>query len=256
MHNDFFSIINKPWWLLDSEELKIYSIYIFILGFVGGIILSILISVIPSTNIFFTVFSLTVISALMAIFTYKRDWFDRKYGLVSKYHIGMNYAVVFYIIGILNLGLSLMFFYPNLKISGPNSAVIMFLSQQIPLIFMLLRLNVFDDENCRVQKEDEMGNIHYENTLGYNPVMYYFIGFPLSILIGICLNDYAKDILVSSYFTSNLLQSIFSIAILFVLLSPDLLDKILPFNLRSWNGTIKLYILIAVILVILRIFII
>ena len=76
MHKDFFSIINKPWLLLDSEELKIYSIYIFILGFVGGIILSILISVIPSTNIFFTVFSLTVISALMAIFTYKRDWFD------------------------------------------------------------------------------------------------------------------------------------------------------------------------------------
>ena len=37
MHNDFFSIINKPWLLLDSEELKIYSIYIFILGFVGGI---------------------------------------------------------------------------------------------------------------------------------------------------------------------------------------------------------------------------
>ena len=107
----------------------------------------------------------------MAIFTYKRDWFDRKYGLVSKYHIGMNYSVVFYIIGILNLGLSLMFFYPNLKISGPNSAVIMFLSQQIPLIFMLLRLNVFDDENCRVQKEDEMGNIHYENTLGYHYYM-------------------------------------------------------------------------------------
>ena len=25
----------------------------------------------------------------MAIFTYKRDWFDRKYGLVSKYHINV-----------------------------------------------------------------------------------------------------------------------------------------------------------------------
>ena len=158
MHNDFFSIINKPWLLLDSEELKIYSIYIFILGFVGGIILSILISVIPSTNIFFTVFSLTVISALMAIFTYKRDWFDRKYGLVSKYHIGMSYQVVFYFIGILNLALSLIFFYPNLKTQGPINAAIMFLSQQIPLLFMSLRLNVFDDENCRVQKEDEMGH--------------------------------------------------------------------------------------------------
>lgn len=256
MNNTFFSIINKPWLLLDSEELKIYSIIIFILCFVGGIILSILMSAIDSTNIFFTIFSFTIISALMAIFTYKRDWFDRKYGLVSKYHIGMSYQVVFYFIGILNLALSLIFFYPNLKTQGPINAAIMFLSQQIPLIFMLLRLNVFDDENCRVKKEDEMGNIHYENTLGYNPIIYYFIGFPISILIGICLNDYAKDILVSSYFTSNLLQSIFSIAILFVLLSPDLLDKILPFNLRSWNGTIKLYILIAVILVILRIFII
>ena len=159
MHNDFFSIINKPWWLLDSEELKIYSIYIFILGFVGGIILSILISVIPSTNIFFTVFSLTVISALMAIFTYKRDWFDRKYGLVSKYHIGMSYQVVFYFIGILNLALSLIFFYPNLKTQGPINAAIMFLSQQIPLLFMSLRLNVFDDENCRVKKEDEITSI-------------------------------------------------------------------------------------------------
>ncbi len=214
------------------------------------------------------IFSFTIISALMAIFTYKRDWFDRKYGLVSKYHIGMSYQVVFYFIGILNLALSLIFFYPNLKTQGPINAAIMFLSQQIPLLFMSLRLNVFDDENCRVKKEDEMGNIHYENTLGYNPIIYYFIGFPISILIGICLTDYVKDILVicltdyvkdilvSSYFTSNLLQSIFLIAVLFLLLSPDLLDKILPFNLRSWRGTIKLYILIAVILAILRIFII
>ena len=209
--------------LLDSEELKIYSIVIFILCFVGGIILSILMS---------AIFSFTIISALMAIFTYKRDWFDRKYGLVSKYHIGMSYQVVFYFIGILNLALSLIFFYPNLKTQGPINAAIMFLSQQIPLLFMSLRLNVFDDENCRVKKEDEMGNIH------------------------ICLTDYVKDILVSSYFTSNLLQSIFLIAVLFLLLSPDLLDKILPFNLRSWRGTIKLYILIAVILAILRIFII
>ncbi len=110
----------------------------------------------------------------MAIFTYKRDWFDRKYGLVSKYHIGMSYQVVFYFIGILNLALSLIFFYPNLKTQGPINAAIMFLSQQIPLLFMSLRLNVFDDENCRVKKEDEMGNIHYENTLGYNPIIYYF----------------------------------------------------------------------------------
>ena len=76
MHNDFFSIINKPWLLLDSEELKIYSIYIFILGFVGGIILSILISVITSTNIFFTVFSFIVIitfGILYAIFGIKID---------------------------------------------------------------------------------------------------------------------------------------------------------------------------------------
>ena len=87
MNNTFFSIINKPWLLLDSEELKIYSIVIFILCFVGGIILSILMSAIHSTNIFFTIFSFTIISALMAIFTYKRDWFDRKYGLVSKYHM-------------------------------------------------------------------------------------------------------------------------------------------------------------------------
>ena len=251
-----FSIINKPWLLLDSEELKIYSIVIFILCFVGGIILSILMSAIPSTNIFFTIFSFTAMSVLMAIFTYKRDWFDRKYGLVSKYHIGMNYQVVFYFIGILNLALSLIFFYPNLKTQGPTNAAIMFLSQQIPLLFMLLRLNVFDDENCRVKKEDEMGNIHYENTLGYNPIIYYFIGFPISILIGICLNDYVKDILVSSYFTSNLLQLLLSLAILFVLLSPDFLDRLLPFNLRSWSGTVKLYILIAVILAILRIFII
>lgn len=256
MTNNFFSIINKSWWLLDSEELKIYSIVVFILTFIGGIIASILISAINPTNIFFTILSFTAISALLAIFTYKRDWFDKKYGLVSKYHIGMNYQVVFYLICILNLCLSLIFFYPNLENHGLSDAAIMFLSQQIPLIFMLLRLDVFDDENCHIKKEDEMGNIHYENTLGYNPIIYYFIGFSLSILIGICLNNYVKDVLVSSYFTTNLLQLIFSIAALFLLLSPDLLDKILPFNLRTWNGTLKLIILIIVLLAILHIFII
>ena len=80
--------------------------------------------------------------------TYKCAWLDEKYGLVSKYHIGMNYSIVLY---------------------------------------------------------------------------------------------------VSSYLTNNLIYLIISLAILFLLLSHDLLDKVLPFDLRTWKGTGKFIHLLVVI---------
>ena len=154
----------------------------------------------------------------MAIFTYKRDWFDETYGLVSRYHIGMNYSVIFYIILIITVTLSLMFFYPILKSQGLKLASITFISQYIPVAFMLLRLKVYSDENCPVKKIDNFGNEYWTN-----------------------------DILSSAYLTSNLLYLILSLTILFILLSPDLLDKVLPFDLRTWKGTGQLIVLIVVI---------
>lgn len=183
----------------------------------------------------------------MAIFTYKRDWFDETYGLVSRYHIGMNYSVIFYIILIITVTLSLMFFYPILKSLGLKLASITFISQYIPVAFMLLRLKVYSDENCPVKKIDNFGNEYWETTLGYNPIIYYLISFPFTMIIALSLDKYTNDILSSAYLTSNLLYLILSLTILFILLSPDLLDKVLPFDLRTWKGTGQLIVLIVVI---------
>lgn len=221
-----------------------------------GVILSRMLSIIPVTNKFFSILTFTVSSILMAIFTYKRDWFDEKYGLVSRYHIGMNYSVIFYLILIITVTLSLMFFYPILKSQGLKFAAIMFISQYIPVIFMLLRLKVFSDENCPVKKTDNFGNEYWKNTLGYNPIIYYLISFPFTMIIALSLYNYTTNILSSSYLTSNLLYLILSLTILFILLSPDFLDKVLPLDLRTWKGTGQLIVLIVVILSILRWFII
>ena len=109
---DVFQIINTPWLLLDSEDLKIYSIFLFVFGFVLGIIMSLLLTVIHYPNILFSMLAFTAGSFLMALLTYKRDWLDKKYSLVSRYHIGMNYSIILYIIFIITVTCSLLFFYP------------------------------------------------------------------------------------------------------------------------------------------------
>lgn len=251
---DVFQIINTPWPLLDSEDLKIYSIFLFVFGFVLGIIMSLLLTVIHYPNILFSMLAFTVGSFLMALLSYKRDWLDKKYGLVSRYHIGMNYSIILYIIFIITVTCSLLFFYPFLTTQGLQFALAAFISQYIPVVFMLLRLDVYSDDNCPVKKVDDFGNEYIENTLGYNPIIFYLISFPYSMLIAMPLSRYVNDILVSSYLTNNLIYLIISLAILFLLLSPDLLDKILPFDLRTWNGTGKFILLLVVILSILRYF--
>ena len=141
-----------------------------------------------------------------------------------------------------------------LTTQGLQFALAAFISQYIPVVFMLLRLDVYSDDNCPVKKVDDFGNEYIENTLGYNPIIFYLISFPYSMLIAMPLSRYVNDILVSSYLTNNLIYLIISLAILFLLLSPDLLDKILPFDLRTWNGTGKFILLLVVILSILRYF--
>lgn len=252
MNNDLFRIINTPWILLDSDELKIYSIVLFVLSFLGGIIGAIVLHLIFSMNIYYAIFIFLVISILMAIFTYKRDWFDKKYGLSSEYHIGMNYSVIFYLLLIINVAISLLFFYSNFKNYGLQFAGLMFFSEYIPLVYMLLRINVFDDKNCRIIKKDAFGNVYYVNGLGYNPLIYFFISIPFSMIIGFYLNSYVGDILGSSYITFNLIYLVLSIAILFLLLSPDVLNRILPFELKTWSGTGKFIILLFVIVLVFR----
>ena len=67
------------------------------------------------------------------------------------------------------------------------------------------------------------------------------------MIIALSLDKYTNDILSSAYLTSNLIYLILSLTILFILLSPDLLDKVLPFDLRTWKGTGQLIVLIVVI---------
>ena len=172
MDNNLFQIINTPWTNLDSDELKLYSIILFVLSFSGGIFAALILSRIFSMDIYYALFVFSVLSVLITIFTYKRDWFDNKYGIFSEFHIGMNYSVVFYLLVILNIVISLLFFYPNFKSYGLTFAIIMFFSQYLPLIFMLFRINVFDDKNCQIIKEDKHGKAYYENTIGYNPLIY------------------------------------------------------------------------------------
>lgn len=70
----------------------------------------------------------------------------------------------------------------------------------------------------------------------YSLVSKYHIGMNYSIVL-----------YVSSYLTNNLIYLIISLAILFLLLSHDLLDKVLPFDLRTWKGTGKFIHLLVVI---------
>lgn len=254
MDNDLFQIINTPWTDLDSDELKIYSIILFILSFLGGIVAALILFRTFSMNIYYALFVFLVLSVLITLFTYKRDWLDNKYGIVSEFHIGMNYSVVFYLLLIINVVISLLLFYTNFKSQGLTFAVIIFFSEYIPLIFMLFRINVFDDKNCQIIKEDDFGNTYYENTIGYNPLIYFLISMPFALLTGFYMNNFIIDMLNSTYLTFNLVYLIIFLLILFLIVSPDLLNKKLPFELRTWGGVLKFITLLLIVLILVNIF--
>lgn len=234
----------KSWDEQNDHEMKMSALRILIYGVIGGIVLSIMLFFLLN-DLFACVcgflggFLSCVYGAIVVL---KRDWLDEKIGMFDSYFPGISYQGAIVFLMVLSIFLSFSFFGMAFVQGGIYSAIAFGVSPYFPAIFMLLRLDVYKNENSRwLLVEDEFGNESYVEVVGYHPIFYCLLGitaargpFGLSI----------KYVLESIFLNKGLLSYdifcfIVSLIAISLVLSPDIMNKILPFEVKTGDGLIK-----------------
>ena len=249
----FAEIMRTSWWDLSSNELKYYSLGLFLECVVLSLFTSVFIAfLIGDFNYLLISFvGLSFSSLIIVLIIYKRDYLNEKYVLFDMEYPGISYQglvfILFGVSGLLSTGAGILAF----KQGGLYSAIAFSLIEFFPPIFMFLRLKVFSNEN-RGQVYDFKDN----QTFGFHPLYYYM----LSLMVcngpmGVSLLWIFKSIFQNRM---SLSYSLFYFALSFCLfcfvLSPDKVNKILPFELKTGKGFKKfafLALILAVLLLIL-----
>ena len=190
----------KSWREQNEHEIKITALIVLIEGVVGGIVVSIMFFFMLKDSFacvcgFLGVFLLGVYGAIVAL---KRDWLDEKIGMFDSNLPSISYQGTVVILVALSIFLSFAFFGMAFVQAGIYSAIAFGVSQYFPAIFMLLRLDVYNDKSRWLLVEDEFGNKSYAEVIGYFPIFYFvFLGItfargPLGLSIKYILDDFAE----------------------------------------------------------------
>ena len=237
----------------NKHELKLCAIRCFIIGTIimglGGLILFLI-----SHNFIISEFIIIggiIASAVYSILIYSRDFIDEKYGIFDSEFSGFSYQYMVLLLGCLCIGLSFASFGIGLVQGGIYSAIAFSLTSYFPFIFMFFRLNVYKNENSRWLKvECENGDAYYKKVFGYHPVFYYLIGtiFVMGPL-GMSAHNILNSIFLKSYPVNiAIFYFILSLICGCLLLSPDIINRILPFELKTIEG-LKKFLFISVIII-------
>ena len=245
--------ISKDWSTLDKNELKSYmisgSIFLELIGLVISSLVLFLIVDLPTSFVINIIIGFTILTLLSAIIVYNRDYLDGKYGLFYEEYKGLSYrgVVLFFIPASIAFAFII---YPIASHQGGIYSAIGFcLAALYPAFFMFLRINVYKNENSRkLVTEDKNGNIIIEYVIRYHPAIYYIFGSLISChLIGFSLMKVISGIAESNLDICYLIYFISSLLIVSFILSPDIANKILPFELKEKNGLTK-FLIIGIIL--------
>lgn len=127
------------------------------------------------------------------------------------------------------------FFCAALKY-GLYNAIAFSLAVCFPGIFLLLRRNVYSNEN---------NNSFYDGN-GYHPLFHWVLGITVgSGPLGVSLTNFLKDMFVKgSFLNIDLISVVLALVLECFVLSPDVANKILPFELKRIEG-MKKFILIS-----------
>lgn len=251
--------ISKDWSVLDKNELKSYmisgSIFLEIIGLAISLVLYLILNL-PFSFVIYVIIGFTILTFLSAIIVYNRDYLDEKYGLFYDEYKGLSYQGVVLFFIPTSIAFVFMIFPMGLQQGGLYSAISFSLAALYPAFFMFLRLEVYKNENSRViLTEDENGNKIIERVIGYHPGIYYIFGSIISChLIGFSLMKLITSIIGSNLNIIYLIYLICSLLIVSFILSPDIANKILPFNLKTNNGLKKFLIMGIILMAILSIF--
>ena len=237
----FYQIMRTPLFDLNSNELKYYSLGIFILGVLFAIIESFFISLLLNSFEYLLISFIGFIlgSFILSLWAYKRDWIVKKYNLKITHGIP-NEMVVLMLFGasvILSSGISVIAFHQG----GIYSAIAFCIANILPVIFMFFRINVYSNDDLVVN--DEFGNVYLKQN-GYNPIFFYVIGImigngPMGFSLFKVLENIFSFNSISYY---NLFLFILSVSFCFLSVSPDIMNKIVPFELNTADGFKKFFI--------------
>lgn len=242
LFSDLNRIRSKGWINLNKEELKVYSIYLFFYTEILGLFLCLLFYFVIHVDFLLSFLGMIIVGAIFSVLIYNRDFLDEKYDLISGKFIGMSYQSVVVILFPLTFAMSWFFALFSFTVEGLDSAIAFGLAMYFPFVFMFSRLDVFSDENSRLVSDQQV--------IGYHPVFFYLLGFMLARgPLGISLLWVIRDIISNfSSFNHDIISLIISLLCGCLILSPDVMNRILPFEIKTFEGLFK-YCLLSVILI-------
>ncbi|WP_295113592.1 hypothetical protein [uncultured Methanobrevibacter sp.] len=236
MDKSLKEIMRTKWMYLNGEELTYYSLGIFIECICLSVIISILLKLLFKSDFMLSMVGFTIVSIMFTILIYKRDFFDEKFQLFSDDLMqGTNQGMILFLF-ISSFLVSWAYFCAALKY-GLYNAIAFSLAVCFPGIFMLLRINLYSNKN---------NNSVYDDNMGFHPIFHWVMGITVaSGPLGISLTSFLKNMFVKgSFLNMDLILVMLALLLECFVLSSDVANKILPFELKGIEG-IRKFILIS-----------
>lgn len=152
--------------------------------------------------------------------------FDEKYGLHSKIHLGNTFQCFSKILSIYGIAFIPLIIITSNILNKLDVGLIIVFSLIVPIIAAFFRTDVFNDKNCYV------GN---EIVLGYHPTLYFFPCFLLGLF-----GYYNSLLLISINLNTAILILIINFIYQILLVTPDYINKCVPFEIRTIKGFLYL----------------
>ena len=228
---NIFRFAFRRWDKIPNDELKGYSIYIFLVGILIGCLLFGLMKVLfkwSFNELIMILLANSVFSFLFSMVIYKREWIDEKYGLgYDGYYIvpgrneGMSYKAAIVLITTAAPLFSILFFVMGLHYGNIIVATAFLIAMPI------LRIDAYENKIIVTPKQ-----------LDYCPPFYFMLG-QLNAMAG--LEFSIRTILISLIYGTYpliwaILYFLFSFLTQIFIASPDILDNVVPFDLRTVQG--------------------
>lgn len=245
----------KGWDLVDEHELKLMALRCFLIGLLGSVVPSIVIYLLMKNIVDaeFTFIGCFFGAIYFSLIILKRDWLDEKIGLFNPDSPGVSYQGIVVLLVYPSIGLSFIFFAMAWDMGGFYSGIAFGLCVNFPIIFMLLRLNVYNNDSRFLLVGEKDGQKYYEQVWGYQPVFYYAL---LGVPVGRGpLGASFKKVLECIFLHNGSLEYSLLCFILCLLagsfiLSPDIANNLLPFEIKTYSGAFKFAMISVVIMAI------
>ena len=228
---------------VDEHGLKLMALRCFLIGLFGSFVVSAIMYLLMKNIIYaeITFVGSFLGSAYFAFLILKRDWLDKKIGLFDPVFPGFSYQCMVVFLCFPSIVLSFVFFAMAWGMSDIYSGIAHGLCVNFASIFMLLKLDVYNNKSRLIYLDEKEGEKYFERVIGYYPISYYLLGLhhgwgPL----GLSFRRVLECIFLNNgSLVYTLLCFILCLLVGCFILSPDIANNIFPFEIRTFDGFIK-----------------